>query len=427
MQATTNHLTRRPVGRAGWVVSLMLVTLWGFLGATPTLGKKGKKKTAVGELNGRVLDTEDKALADVSVRMTSADGTSFSETATSDRKGMFTFRLTDPQGEYTVALAKEGFAPFEAEIPLGPGDTQNIDFRLITEAMGNRQRAVEAYNEGVQAFQGLDKAKAKTLFIEASTLDPSLAQAFFGLTDIYLEEEDFAAAASAAERYMALQPDDAKGKRLAYQAYLGLGDEDKQRVLRSALEDTDFADNLAVQTFNRGAIASQNGDLDEAVRQFRAALELDGELVAAYNGLASVYYNQEKYEQALAAVAELLQRDPDNLQGRRIRYLIHDVRNDQEQLAAAFDAYAEVDPANAAAVLHQRAELDFRSGDSDAALRNLEKVVALAPDMARAYYTLGLVYFSIDPTKAKQYLQKFIDMAPDDPEVPLARQMLTSE
>ena len=427
MRATSSPRIQRWVGRAALVAPLVLMILWGAFLPSPGSAKKGKSKVVAAELNGRSLDIQDKVLTDVAVRMTSADGTTYVETASSDRKGLFTFRVPEPSGEYTVALEKEGYAPFSTTLSLEPGDEQNIDFRLITQEMGQKQRAVEAYNEGVQAFKALDKAKAKVLFTEASSLDSSLAQAFFGLTDIYLEEEDFAAAAEAAERYMALAPDDPKGKRLAYQAYLGLGDVDKQRLMRSALKDTDFSDTLAVQTFNRGAIASQKGDLDEAVLQFQAALELDPELVAAYNGLASVYYNQEKYDEALAAVAELLKRDADNLQGRRIRYLIHDVRNDTAELEAAFDAYAEVDPANAALVLHQRAELDFRSGDSVAALRNLEKVVGLAPDMARAYYTLGLVYFSIDAAKAKEYLRKFIAMAPDDPEVPLAQQMLTSD
>lgn len=424
---TMLHLRRGGLRRGMTLLSLCLMTLWSLGLATPADAKKGKKKKGdLGVIEGRVLDTQDQILTAVAVRVTSADGTTFEESMSSDKKGMFTVEVPNPSGEYTVHLEKEGFAPFDAVIPLEIGDQQNIDFRLITEEMGNRQRSVEAYNAGVQAFNAMDKEKAKALFSEAVELDPNLAQALFGLTDIYLEEKDYAAAASAAERYMALQPEDAKGKRLAFQAYLGLGDEDKQRVLRAALKDTDFADNLAVQIFNRGAMASQKGELDEAVRQFRGALDLDPELTAAYSGLASVYYNQQAYDDALQAIDNLLQRDPDNLSGRRIRYLIHDVRNDQEHLDAAFDAYAEIDPAGAADVLYQRADMDFQHGEPEVARRNLEKVIALAPEMPRAYYTLGLVYFSIDAAKAKQYLQKFIDMAPDDPEVAMAREMLNT-
>lgn len=414
--------------RGAAVLTLLMTAIWCLAVASPSAAKKKKKKADDGVLNGRVLDTEDQILTDVAVRVTSADGTTFEESVTSDRKGAFVVRIPTPSGEYTVHLEKEGFAPFDASIPLEAGDEQNIDFRLITVAMGNRQRAVEAYNAGVKAFNGLDMEQAKSLFSEAVELDPKFSQALFGLTDIHLQEKDYAAAAATAERYMALSPDDPKGKRLAFQAYLGLGDEDKQRVLRAALKETDFADNLAVQTFNRGAMASQEGNLKEAVKQFRAALDLDPELKAAYAGLASVYYNQQAYDEALEAIDQLLQRDPDNLQGRRIRYLIHDVRNDDPaKLSAALDSYAEVDPAGAADVLYQRAELDFRQGESETARRNLERVIELAPDMPRAYYTLGLVYFSIDAGKAKQYLEKFIEMAPDDPEVAMARQMMNSD
>ena len=38
---------------------------------------------------------------------------------------------------------------------------------------------------------------------------------------------------------------------------------------------------------------------------------------------------------------------------------------------------------------------------------------------------LGLVYVNTgDSAKAKEHLQKFIDLAPDDPEVATAKQML---
>ena len=312
------------------------------LGAeTAAEAKKGKRKKAeVGVINGRVLDMEEKTVSGAAVKVTSADG-AFEESATSDRKGVFSISVPEASGEYTVSLEKEGFAPFSASIPLSVGDEQNIDFRLLSAEMGQRQRAVDAYNEGVQVFNQGDKDKAKALFQEAAELDPSIFQAHFGLTDIYLSEQDYAAAAESAERYIALQPEDAKGKRLAYQAYLGLGDEDKLRVLRTALKDTEFAENLAVQTFNQGAIASQKGDLEAAVAQFQAALELDPSLKSAHAGLASVFYNMEKWDDALSSIDKLLEADPNNVQGRRIRYLIHDVRNDTEQLGPALDAYAE--------------------------------------------------------------------------------------
>lgn len=405
--------------------AVAVLTLWSLGAETVAEAKKGKrKKTEVGVINGRVLDMEEKIVSGAAVKVTSADG-AFEESATSDRKGVFSVSIPDASGEYTVYLEKEGFAPFSAAIPLSVGDEQNIDFRLLSAEMGQRQQAVDAYNEGVQVFNQGDRAKAKELFQTAAELDPSIFQAHFGLTDIYLAEEDYAAAAESAERYIAMQPDDAKGKRLAYQAYLGLGDEDKLRVLRTALKGTEFAENLAVQTFNMGAIASQKGDLEVAVAQFQAALELDPSLKSAHSGLASVFYNMERWDDALASIDKVLEADPGNVQGRRIRYLIYDVQGDAAQLGPALDAYAEVDPAGAADVLFQRAEMDFKSNEVETAKANLEKVIELAPDMARAYYTLGLVYFSIDTAKAKHYLQKFIDMAPNDPEVETARQMMT--
>ncbi len=46
--------------------------------------------------------------------------------------------------------------------------------------------------------------------------------------------------------------------------------------------------------------------------------------------------------------------------------------------------------------------------------------------MARAHYTLGLIYSSTDQAKAKYHFQKFVEMAPNDLEAASAKEMLNS-
>ena len=89
---------------------------------------------------------------------------------------------------------------------------------------------------------------------------------------------------------MELNPGDKKGQMLAYEAYQKLGDQAKLDELRAQLGDTDVAPQLAIQVYNEGAIADQQGDLDTAIAKFEDALELDPNLKEAHAGLATVYY-----------------------------------------------------------------------------------------------------------------------------------------
>ena len=133
--------------RTRWILALLAVLLV----ASPALGKRKSKQ---GEINGRVLNQSGETLSGVTVQVTGAD---FDEATTSNNKGEFKIEIPGATGSYQVHLALEGYTPFEATIDLEVGDEQNIDFRLIDEATGRRQQAVEAYNAGVRAFNAGEK------------------------------------------------------------------------------------------------------------------------------------------------------------------------------------------------------------------------------------------------------------------------------
>lgn len=392
-------------------------------GAMPAQAKK-KSKEPEAVINGRVMNQAGEVLRDVQVMVRNTAG-DFEATTSSDKKGEFEVHVLRPEGQYLVHLTREGYADFQAEILLTENEIQNIDFKLLDEATGRQQTAVTAYNEGAQAFSSGDKATAKQAFLRATELNPELPEPYLGLADIYLEEKAISEAASAIDRFLTLRPGDERALGLAYQAHNQLGNKTKTAELRAQLANSGMAAGLAVQTFNEGAYATQAGDLETAINKFRQALELDPGLPQAHAGLATVLYNLEQYEEALEATRGVLEIDPDNVQGLRMRYLIHDARDDRAEAMPAFEAYSKVDPQGAADVLYQRADLDFRDGHIDRAQVALLKILELFPDMARAHYTLGLTYASSDTGKAKIHLQKFIDLAPDDPEVPAAREMMS--
>ena len=163
----------------------------------------------------------------------------------------------------------------------------------------------------------------------------------------------------------------------------------------------------------------------KAVERFRRASQLDPELAPAYSSEATMLYNLARYDDALAALDKLFALDAENVQGRRVHYLVYDAMNDQAKVAEALDAYLAADPDGAIEVMYQRADLDFRDGATAKAIAALEKIIELKSDMPRAHCTLGLCYTQSDKAKAKAHFQKFLELAPDDPEAATAKELLS--
>lgn len=401
-------------GLAAVAVAVLLV-------AAPSAA--AKKKGAKQGVSGKVMDRSGEALRDVQVKLVAAAG-GVELAGTTDKKGEFEIAV-ETAGDYVLSFEKEGFTPFDTTLNLIADEWQSVEVQLLDAAQGQRNAAIAAYNAGAEAFRQRDLATAKQHFLTAIEVDPELPEPYLALADIHLTDGEYAEAAAAAEKFLAQRPDDQQARVIAYEAYVKTGEAKKAEAMRAALaQDPALAKKLAVQMFNEGAHADQAGDRATAEEKFRAALELDPTLVQAHAGLAAVYFNQERFDQALAELEKVLELDPGNAQARRVRFLVHDARGDQEAANAAIDAYIEVDPEGGVDLLYKRADLDFRGGEPDLARAALVKILEIDPDMPRAHYTLGLIYASTDVAKAKEHLRKFIELAPEDPEAAAAREML---
>ncbi len=391
---------------------------------SPAVAKKKKKADTDAVVAGRVMNQQDELLTGVAITLVAAGAPELVQQAATDKKGEFRFDLNAREEGYVMRLEKAGYAPFEVPMTPTAGEEKNVDIRLLDEGTRIAQSAHAVYNAGAEAHKARDYETAKAKFLEAVEIDPSLVEAHLGLADVYLTQQSWAAAAAEAEQVLAAKPDGQQAQVIAYEAYRKLGDTAKVEALRGKLAaDPKLAEQLAIQIYNEGARLTQTGDLTAAVAKFRAALELDPDLPQAFGGLATSYYNQEDWDGALAAAERLLELDPDSVLGRRIRYLVHDVLQSPEA-TASLEAFMEVSPEDAAYALYERADMEFRAGNVEAAKSALLKILERAPDMARAHFTLAKIYVSTDVAKAKEHFQRFIELAPDDPEVATAKEML---
>lgn len=405
------------------LILLCLSVLLSFSFADAALAKKKKKKTK-SEVTGVVTDMDGKVQRGVAVTVKNEAGEVVGEAKT-NKKGEFEIELPGaPAGKYSVTFVGEGFANFTGEVEMQEGETQDLNVKLLSAEQGEQNEAIQAYNAAAEAHRARNLDEALTQFLKAVEINPELSQSYLGIADIYLQQGKTAEAVEAAEKFIAANPDDEQGKKVAFEAYRRAGMMDKAKEVAGDKDSEALTKDLAVGVYNEGAVASQQGDYDTALAKFLQAAELNPELGQAHSGAASILYNQQKFDEAYAAAERALALEPGDRQGIRIKYLSLDAKGQIDEALKVWDAYKEIDPDGAVDLLYRRADLDFQGGDNPRAQEALLKVLELKPDFARGHYTLGLVYSGTDPAKAKEHLLKFIELAPDDPEVPAAKEIL---
>jgi Flp pilus assembly protein TadD len=148
----------------------------------------------------------------------------------------------------------------------------------------------------------------------------------------------------------------------------------------------------ADEHFRRGNQHAQEGQFEDAIAEYQAALAAAPDHVSAMTNLGVAYYNTGQLEKAIAQYQAALDIAPNDAD-------IH------SNLAAAH----------------------VQVGDLDAALQEYQKAVELDPDLAQARFGLGVVYAELgEDAKAIEAFEQFqaLDAGQDPMATDLARQYL---
>jgi tetratricopeptide (TPR) repeat protein len=190
----------------------------------------------------------------------------------------------------------------------------------------------------------------------------------------------------------------------------------------------------AITAYNDGVNLLRAGDLAGAAPKFEEAARLNPELPEPHAALAEVYLELGRHAEALAAADRYLALKANDPRGLRARYDALKALGDAEKAHAALDALVAADPkadTTAVRLFNEGAELT-RTGKFDEAAVWFERVVEIAPTdpkFAKAHYVLGLTYAKDEKDEAKkararEQLQTFLQMAPNDPDAETAKQLL---
>jgi tetratricopeptide (TPR) repeat protein len=389
-----------------------------------------------------VVDENEEPLKGALVTVTSPDLPAFEFSKKTNKRGQCMVNFSDPNISYLFTIELAGYQAVKTRLRPTAGQLDEHVFTLapIGEAaarttvvkteqpagpMIGSKEAVR-YNQGVELQQAGDLDGAKAKFREAAEADPDFAPAYTGIATVAVEQGNYQEAAEAAERAVALEPDDFRALQLRYDAYKNLGDEAKAATAAKALRESGDISEATAQTFREAIEAYEAGDSEVAKLRFHQALELDPELVAAYSNLAQIYMSEGNAARAGAMADEVLGRRPEDLPALKVRYQALHLMGEDDAATSALEAVAAADPTWATSALFEYAQQLFNANQIEEARTMLEQILAVHPDHAESHYVAGLCCNSSgDFDAAKLHFARFLELAPDSEMAPTAREILS--
>lgn len=406
----------------------LMILVVGVLAATPATW------AAASRISGTVHDPAGNPIEGVQVTV-SAREVQLVRQAESNKKGKFTIVLLDSSRNFDIRLEKEGFQPivepFKPRIGgvvkktwvMTPGAAPAAPEQL---AEVERRDGGKLYNQGVRAFGEGEFDVAADLFAQALEQNPDLGPAHQALARIHVAQDEYAEALPHAERAAELMADDEVSQVVLFDSLWGVGEYERGlEVLDRMVAEGRSPDKTSVRVFNAGVRAVRDNDLDAAKARFEQSLELDPALDAAHLPLAQIALAKQEFESGVSHAEAFLESNPEDPRGLSALYQAYLALERSEEADAVFQRLVAADPGRVAETFYEEGVTHFNSGRNADAIAALERVLSADPDHARAMYMLGLAYASGgDLEKAKANLNRFLELAPDDPQAETARQML---
>ena len=389
---------------------------------------------AEGRLKGVVQDKDGKGIVGAQVVLM-AQEVSATRQAKTKKGGKFVMLVADATRSYMIRIEKDGYQTIQEPIKFTIGGQITKTWTMLEGEMATGATVVEVhapgakiYNDGAKAFNNGEIDKALEKFREAGAVSEAegqpLVEAYQGQAMIHWARKENDAAQAAAEKAVAIDPQNVVGLRILFDAYSDKSDERATETL-DALVTVDKTPGTARRVFNIGVVAVRANDLEAAIGRFEQAIEIDPTLVQAHEILGQLYNSKQEHDKAIASAETVLSLNPESPKAQSILYEAYTAKGDTEKAQAAWAILKEADPQDLARALADEGQSLFQAGNIAAATEKLKQAVDADPDHPTAHYTLGLCYLnSGDQAMAKTHLERFVALNPDHPEAASAKDML---
>ena len=179
---------------------------------------------------------------------------------------------------------------------------------LLSEALKRHSDNLELKHYlGLNLYQTGKTDDAAALLQEVIAERKDLPEAYFILGKISLDKGDSLKAQSYFEQYAATMPNDAHAYRALSSAFIQAKDiSGAESALARLLE---LAPDDVIAKINMGHVKYERGQVDEAVKWYEQAYKQDSRRSELLYTIASAYYLSGRYENAIAAFANVLEKD----------------------------------------------------------------------------------------------------------------------
>ena len=200
----------------------------------------------------------------------------------------------------------------------------------------------------------------------------------------------------------------------------------KQEVEKAKKQKQSSAEVKAA--FDAGLALAGQGKHEEAIAEYKKALEKDNEQPYIHANMADSYSKLNKFEESLAEWNIAVAQKPDDANFYINMGSVLQKVGKNEESQEAFKKAAALNPASAGMGFYNLGATLVNSGKSKEAADAFRQAIASDPNYAEAYYQLGLC-LSGDPSshaEAVKALQKYIEIGKSAEQVEVAKQLISA-
>ncbi len=179
---------------------------------------------------------------------------------------------------------------------------------------------------------------------------------------------------------------------------------------------------------NLGWYYYNQGEYEKAVKEYKAALQIDPYMMLSYGGLIWIYLeNLGQIDSAMVWCEKIIEAGPENPWGHFYLGSAYVAIDSLERAAIEYAKARDLDP-NLLLNQYRLAHVYRLQGEYDKAIEVLEEILTINPEEASAHYDLGINYklkgeneiASTHFLEFKKIAQQWVDDYPDDPETLIA-------
>jgi len=178
------------------------------------------------------------------------------------------------------------------------------------------------------------------------------------------------------------------------------------------------------EDFKKGNEWYSMGKFEEAAKSYQEAINKEPEEPIYYNNLGTSLAKLQRFDEAIEIFRKMLEVQPESYSANKSLGELYGIRQEYREALPFFAKAAELSSDDPDAFFNLGA-CQLNTGASSDALANFNRAIQINANYAVAYYQAGMIYVNMNrKDEAIQYLEKFIELAPEDPNAPIAQNII---